>query len=122
MSLEIRESDTAIIKAAPYLFVRSGILEGASEALKTGQVTSIGRAPTNQLMIPDELCSRNHCEVFFEGGSWRLHDLGSRLGFIPFGPFQGRKDVFLFNQINRDWSITGGRDRKCRGRIGSSQR
>ena len=39
MSLEIRESDTAIIKAAPHLFVRSGILEGVSEALKTGHVT-----------------------------------------------------------------------------------
>ncbi len=80
MSLEIRESDTAIIKAAPHLFVRSGILEGVSEALKTGHVTSIGRAPTNQLMIPDELCSRNHCEVFFEGGAWRVRDLGSRNG------------------------------------------
>ena len=75
-----RESDTAIIKTSASLIIRSGPLEGTSIPLHSGQITTIGRATTNRLVIPDEICSRNHCEVFFEGGLWKLRDLGSRNG------------------------------------------
>jgi two-component system, NtrC family, response regulator HydG len=80
MSTQTRESDTAIIKMTAQLVVRSGLLEGTSVPLNAGQVTTIGRATTNRLVIPDEICSRNHCEVFFDGGVWKLRDLGSRNG------------------------------------------
>ena len=75
-----RESDTAIIKTSASLIIRSGPLEGTSIPLHSGQITTIGRATTNRLVIPDEICSRNNCEVFFEGGLWKLRDLGSRNG------------------------------------------
>ena len=80
MSIQTRESDTAIIKTTAQLIVRSGLLEGTIVPLQAGQVTTIGRATTNRLVIPDEICSRNHCEVFFDGGVWKLRDLGSRNG------------------------------------------
>ena len=80
MNRQTRESDTAIIKTSAHLIIRSGPLEGTSIPLHSGQITSIGRATTNRLVIPDEICSRNHCEVFFEGGLWKLRDLGSRNG------------------------------------------
>ena len=80
MTRQTRESDTAIIKTSAHLIIRSGPLEGTSIPLHSGQITTIGRATTNRLVIPDEICSRNHCEVFFEGGFWKLRDLGSRNG------------------------------------------
>lgn len=80
MDRQSRESDTAIIKTSASLVIRSGPLEGTSIPLHSGQITTIGRATTNRLVIPDEICSRNHCEVFFEGGLWKLRDLGSRNG------------------------------------------
>lgn len=80
MSMPTRESDTAVIKTTAHLVVRSGLMEGTTIPLNSGQVTTIGRATTNRLVIPDEICSRNHCEVFFDGGAWKLRDLGSRNG------------------------------------------
>jgi len=48
--------------------------------LRRGQVTTIGRSATNRVVLQDDACSRNHCEVFFSEGEWRLRDLGSRNG------------------------------------------
>src|SRR6185312_6812674 len=80
MSMQTRESDTAIIKTTAHLVIRSGLLAGTTVPLHSGQVTTVGRATTNRLVVPDEICSRNHCEVFFDGCVWKLRDLGSRNG------------------------------------------
>ena len=85
--------DTAIIKSSKFaiksskfakptaqLVIRSGPAEGSSIPLQARQIITIGRALTNRLVIPDEICSRNHCEVFFDSGVWKLRDLGSRNG------------------------------------------
>lgn len=48
--------------------------------LTAGQVTTIGRSSTNRIVVDDELCSRNHCEIFQAGSAWVLRDLGSRNG------------------------------------------
>ncbi|HEY0981411.1 sigma 54-interacting transcriptional regulator [Schlesneria sp.] len=78
--------DTAIIKSSrvvkptAQLVIRSGPAEGSSVPLQVGQIITIGRAQTNRLVIPDEICSRNHCEVFYDSGVWKLRDLGSRNG------------------------------------------
>jgi two-component system, NtrC family, response regulator HydG len=75
-----RESDTAIIKTTAQLMISSGPAEGTSIPLHSGHITTIGRATTNRLVIPDEICSRRHCEVFLDSGIWKLRDLGSRNG------------------------------------------
>lgn len=46
---------------------------------------TIGRAPTNRLVLRDEVCSRNHCEVFLSGDEWYIRDLGSRNGTLVGG-------------------------------------
>jgi two-component system response regulator HydG len=48
--------------------------------LRHGQVTTIGRSATNRIVLQDDACSRNHCEIFCSEGEWRLRDLGSRNG------------------------------------------
>src|SRR5262245_58907453 len=41
---------------------------------------TLGRAPTNRLVLRDDLCSREHAEVFPAEGGWHLRDLGSLNG------------------------------------------
>lgn len=50
--------------------------------LRQGQVVTVGRSSTNKLVLHDDACSRNHCEVFFSEGEWKLRDLGSRNGTL----------------------------------------
>ena len=48
--------------------------------LRRGQTTTIGRSTNNRLVLDDDACSRNHCEIFCSAGEWRLRDHGSRNG------------------------------------------
>lgn len=62
--------------------------------LRRGHVITVGRSTTNRLVLHDESCSRNHCEVFFSDHAWRVRDLGSRNGTsVGDEPVQG--DVAL---------------------------
>jgi Nif-specific regulatory protein len=46
---------------------------------------TIGRAPTNKVVLKDERCSRTHAEVFQSQGRWTLRDLDSRNGTVVDG-------------------------------------
>src|SRR5262249_21694972 len=48
--------------------------------LLPGQAVPLGRAPTNQIVVKDERCSRTHAEVFYSQERWVLRDLESRNG------------------------------------------
>lgn len=48
--------------------------------LKPGQIVTVGRAATNRIVLHDEACSRNHCELFDSPDGWKLRDLESRNG------------------------------------------
>ncbi|MEO2016435.1 MAG: sigma 54-interacting transcriptional regulator [Fuerstiella sp.] len=50
--------------------------------LRQGQVVTVGRSATNKLVVRDDACSRNHCEVFYSESNWKLRDLDSRNGTI----------------------------------------
>jgi transcriptional regulator with GAF, ATPase, and Fis domain len=63
-----------------YLVVRLESGYGDVYPLLTGQRCTLGRASTNRVVIKDELCSREHAEVAFVDGRWRLRDLGSLNG------------------------------------------
>ncbi|MBN1395022.1 MAG: FHA domain-containing protein, partial [Pirellulales bacterium] len=65
-----------------YLVIREGSKWSDVFRLVSGQSATIGRAPTNQIVLKDERCSRNHAEVFFSGGQWTLRDLDSRNGTL----------------------------------------
>jgi Nif-specific regulatory protein len=63
-----------------YLVIREGSKWADVFRLVPGQAVTIGRAPTNQIVIKDERCSRCHAEIFFTEGEWTLRDLDSRNG------------------------------------------
>jgi Nif-specific regulatory protein len=63
-----------------YLVIREGGKWSDVFRLVPGQAATIGRAPTSQIVLKDDRCSRNHVEVFFSGGQWVLRDLDSRNG------------------------------------------
>ena len=65
-----------------YLVIREGSKWSDVFRLVPGQSVTIGRAPTNQIVLKDERCSRNHAEVFMSEGEWTLRDLESRNGTI----------------------------------------
>jgi transcriptional regulator with GAF, ATPase, and Fis domain/pSer/pThr/pTyr-binding forkhead associated (FHA) protein len=65
-----------------YLVIREGSKWSDVFRLVPGQSVLIGRAPTNQIVIKDERCSRTHVEVFMTAGQWTLRDLDSRNGTI----------------------------------------
>lgn len=48
--------------------------------LTPGETVTLGRAPTNQVVIRDERASRQHAEVVFADSGWIVRDLGSRNG------------------------------------------
>ncbi len=63
-----------------YLVIREGSKWTDVFRLMPGQSVTIGRAPTNQIVVKDERCSRTHAEIFFSQERWVLRDLESRNG------------------------------------------
>jgi transcriptional regulator with GAF, ATPase, and Fis domain len=63
-----------------YLVIREGSKWTDVFRLVPGQSVTIGRAPTNQIVVKDERCSRCHAELFMSEGEWTLRDLDSRNG------------------------------------------
>lgn len=60
---------------------------------------TIGRAPTNQIVVPDPKCSRHHCELFLSGGEWVLRDLDSKNGVLIDG-----------QRVRSDWPLEFGQE------------
>jgi transcriptional regulator with GAF, ATPase, and Fis domain len=65
-----------------YLVIREGTKWTDVFRLVPGQSVTIGRAPTNQIILKDDRCSRTHAEVFTSQGNWVLRDLDSRNGTV----------------------------------------
>ena len=65
-----------------YLVIREGTKWTDVFRLVPGQSVTIGRAPTNQIILNDDRCSRTHAEVFTSQGKWILRDLDSRNGTV----------------------------------------
>ncbi len=64
----------------PYLLVNRD--DGISEVipLEPSERYGMGRAPQNRIVVKDELCSREHAEIYFDDGRWHIRDLGSLNG------------------------------------------
>ncbi|MDZ7615422.1 MAG: FHA domain-containing protein, partial [Patescibacteria group bacterium] len=80
-----------------YLVIREGTKWSDVFRLVPGQSITIGRAPTNQIVIKDERCSRTHVELFMSGGKWILRDLDSRNGTLVGD-----------TRVTADWPLTPG--------------
>ncbi len=66
--------------ATAYLVVRREDGFGDVYPLTAGQRFTLGRAATNRVVLKDELCSREHAEVYHADGRWCLRDLESLNG------------------------------------------
>lgn len=66
------------------LFITSGHSKGMSYTLKDG-VTTIGRAPDNDIRIPDATISRHHSKILKKGGKVFIIDLNSTQGTLVDG-------------------------------------
>ncbi len=68
-----------------YLVIREGSKWTDVFRLVPGESVTIGRAPTNKIVVKDERASRGHAEVFHSQGGWILRDLDSRNGTVVDG-------------------------------------
>ncbi len=66
--------------ASAYLVSRLDDGFGEVYPLIMGQRCTLGRSNTNRIIVRDELSSREHAEVYYADGKWRLRDLGSLNG------------------------------------------
>ncbi len=62
------------------LVVVEGIDSGVTHLLFPARVTTLGRSPLSDVVLKDELCSREQCEVFQSRQTWYVRDRGSRNG------------------------------------------
>ena len=65
-----------------YLVIREGSKWTDVFRLVPGRTVTVGRAPTNLIVIKDERCSRYHAEIFMTQGRWTIRDLESRNGSL----------------------------------------
>jgi Nif-specific regulatory protein len=66
--------------AKAYLVIRRPDGLGNVFALHGGKSYTLGRAKTNEVLLNDDLCSRQHAEVSYSGGRWVIRDCGSLNG------------------------------------------
>lgn len=64
----------------PVLVRRQGTEYGSIHQLDRSRRLGVGRANTNDIVIRDDGCSRNHAEVYWAGEAWMIQDLGSLNG------------------------------------------
>ncbi|UCF57749.1 MAG: FHA domain-containing protein, partial [Deltaproteobacteria bacterium] len=66
------------------LYIINGPMEGQSFDLN-GEITSVGRAPENDIQINDHSVSRKHLKIFRKGDQLYIEDLNSQNGTWIFG-------------------------------------
>ena len=71
---------TAGSESVCYLIMNDAMGNRQRYRLFPQQVMNIGRAATNRVVLNDEVCSRNHCEVFHTSSGWKIRDRDSRNG------------------------------------------
>ena len=67
-------------QAIAYLVIRDGNKWSDVFRLIPGRTITIGRSPTNQIVIKEDQASRKHAEIFMTEGQWTVRDLKSRNG------------------------------------------
>jgi len=71
---------TLMVNASPILRALSGPGAGKNFPLSASGQTSIGRSRKNDIVVPEDAASAQHCRIDREGDSYVLHDLGATNG------------------------------------------
>lgn len=74
------ESKSRSATKIAYLVIRDGKKWSDVFRLMPGRTVTIGRSPTNQIVIKEDQASRQHAEIFMSEGKWTVRDLNSRNG------------------------------------------
>lgn len=86
--------------SSAYLIIRQGHRWTDVFRLEPRHPLIIGRASSNEIPIADERSSRRHAEIYFDDGTWKVRDLGSRNGtFVDGLKLDGPKSLDAGNQI-----------------------
>jgi Nif-specific regulatory protein len=91
-----------------FLVVRRNDGFGDVFPLDPSQAYSLGRAATNAIVLKDDLCSREHAEVSFRSGRWRVRDLGSLNGTrVNDVRVEGERELAVNDEIHlgRTWMV-----------------
>ncbi|NBW97171.1 MAG: FHA domain-containing protein [Planctomycetia bacterium] len=64
------------------MLIRDPLGGESATRLVAGQRLTLGRAPTNHVVIPDERASRLHAEIIPSPAGWTIRDLASRNGTL----------------------------------------
>jgi transcriptional regulator with GAF, ATPase, and Fis domain len=78
-----------------YLVIRQDDGFGEVFTLNAGQRYTLGRATTNRIVLRDDVCSREHAEVFYVDGRWCVRDLQSLNGTAING-----------EKLDSEWELT----------------
>jgi len=77
-------------KVPKYLAITDGALAGSMLPLTAGLPITIGRAPSNTLVIEDDYASGHHARLYPSDKGWVIEDLGSTNGtFVDNAPLLG---------------------------------
>ena len=71
---------TLVINADPILRALSGPGAGKNFPLSPTGPTSLGRSRRNDIVVPEDAASAQHCRIDREGDSYVMHDLGATNG------------------------------------------
>ena len=74
------DSTHSIQPADAFVILQRGSARLEVVRLEAHLPMTVGRAPSNRIVVNDPKCSRQHCEFFLQSGRWHLRDLGSRNG------------------------------------------
>ena len=83
--------------AAAYLVIRRDDGFGDVFPLTAGHRHTMGRATTNRIVLKDDLCSREHAEVYHLDGHWCLRDMSSLNGTRVNG-----------ENLDKEWELSPG--------------
>ena len=81
-----------MVAASAYLVVRRDDGFGEVFPLQSDQRYTMGRATTNRIVLKDELCSREHAEVYYTDGQCEL--------LVGYEVLVGRTNLVFVHQID----------------------
>jgi Nif-specific regulatory protein len=93
------------VNPSSYLLIRDPLGGESATRLVAGQRLTLGRAPTNHVVIHDERASRLHAEIIPTPTGWSIRDLASRNGtFLGKSPLDVERvlapgDVFSIGRL-----------------------
>ena len=83
-----------------YLVVRRDDGFGDVYPLSPGTRYTLGRSPANRIVLKDDMCSREHAEIYSDDSYWYLRDLGSLNGSkINMQPVSGERRLVPQDEV-----------------------